>query len=133
MPFPLSANSLQNSTIFHSSANPDPTKVTTIAAGSDFGAFCLNGYLNGSSLVVDKFYETRSTVFSVAWLSSDVFSAGCRNGAIWLYDLRSGGRIQRIRHPSTVTHLRKADDLRLVVAGLQNNVSGSLFMYQKEA
>ena len=70
-----------------------------------------------------KVHKCESDIFALSWLSGDLLAGGSRDGRVMLYDQRSGGEAVRFKFPSAVNHLRKADDLRLVVAGLENNVS----------
>lgn len=51
------------------------------------------------------------------WLSSDVIASGLRNSTVFLHDLRSGGSATRLKHPHSVSKIRKVDEYRMVVGG----------------
>ncbi|ODQ53238.1 hypothetical protein SAICODRAFT_30281 [Saitoella complicata NRRL Y-17804] len=72
----------------------------------------------------------RSDVFSTMFLEPDVLAAGCRDGTVQLFDtrVREAG-VMKLRHGSSVTHMRNVQDHCLVVNGLQ----GSLEMYDLRA
>ncbi|KAL9107531.1 MAG: hypothetical protein Q9187_008416 [Circinaria calcarea] len=95
-----------------------------VATATESGVLFLRESQTGYHDWLEDYYETKSHVFAVSWQSPSLLAAGCRNGVVWLYDRRSGGKVQRLKHPSAVTHLRKVDEFRVVAAGLQNNVRG---------
>ena len=111
-----------HSTFYDSSANPDRTCSTTLAIAADTGVHFLKESQIHYTGWLDDFQQTNSAVFSVIWLSSTLLASGCRSGAVWLYDQRSHGKTLRLQNPSSVTHIRHADEWRLVIAGLQNNL-----------
>ena len=111
------------STFFDSSANPDQTSSTTLAIATDVGVLFLKESQIHDTDWFQEFHSTNSAVFSVTWLSSSLLASGCRNGAVWLYDRRSRGNTLRLQHPSSVTHVEHADEWRLVIAGLRNNLN----------
>ncbi|KAJ5670740.1 uncharacterized protein N7477_006103 [Penicillium maclennaniae] len=61
--------------------------------------------------------STHASVNAVEWLSSDVIASGLRNSTIFLHDLRSGGSAARLKHPHSVSKIRKVDEYRMVVGG----------------
>ncbi|MCJ1374534.1 hypothetical protein MMC20_005766 [Loxospora ochrophaea] len=117
----LSASADRDLTFFHSS--PSPSAQSTIAIATSHGVTLLvprdDGYLRNFVHVV---YHTTSNVLACAWLSSTVLAGGCRDGAVRLYDARSRGEAKRLQHPSAVCHLRRADEYRVVAAGLENSL-----------
>lgn len=64
-------------------------------------------------------------VVAVDWLGPNVILKGCQNGAVRLWDLRSGAasREPRLQHPSAINYVRSIDQNFLIVAGLQNEVN----------
>lgn len=77
--------------------------------------------------------SSHALVSSVEWLSSDVIAAGLKDSAIFLHDLRSGGTATRLQHNHAVVKIKKVDEYRLVVGGL-NSVRSSprIFLSQSE-
>ena len=68
--------------------------------------------------------RTVSDVLALSWLSANVASAGLRDGRILLWDHRSRGSAQRLRHPGTVCSLQQAEtENMLLVAGLRDSFS----------
>jgi hypothetical protein len=68
----------------------------------------------------------KADILALTWISHNTVALGCRNGKILLYDTRSGGSSQILRHPCLISKMARADDpSRLVVSGLQD----SLFLY----
>jgi hypothetical protein len=65
----------------------------------------------------------RSDALAVAYISDNVLAGGHRNGMVWLYDVRVSDQALRIQHSSSVTNIKVIDGNRLLVAGLQNQVS----------
>ena len=111
-----------SSTFYDSSANPDQTSSISLAIAADTGVLFLKESQIHYTDWLEDFHKTNSAVFSVNWLSPTLLTSGCRNGAVWLYDIRSQGKTLRIQHPSSVTHVKQADEWRLVIAGLQSNL-----------
>ena len=66
--------------------------------------------------------SSHALVNSVEWLSPTVIAAGLKDSTIFLHDLRSGGTATRLQHPHMVSRIRRVDEHRLVVAGI-NSVS----------
>ena len=61
-------------------------------------------------------------ILAVEFLSDSLLAAGCRDGSFWLHDLRSEGKVQRLRFPSAITHIKGLDEHKALVAGMENNV-----------
>jgi hypothetical protein len=61
--------------------------------------------------------SSHASVNAVEWLSSDVIASGLRNSTVFLHDLRSGGSATRLKHPHSVSKIRKVDEYRMVVGG----------------
>ena len=70
----------------------------------------------------------RGEAVTVDWLSPDVVLKGCRAGGVRLWDTRIGAESTepRILHPSAINHVRSVNENLVVVAGLNNEVSGVL-------
>ncbi|KAI9837608.1 MAG: hypothetical protein M1837_002942, partial [Sclerophora amabilis] len=68
-----------------------------------------------------------SDVLAVEFLSPPTLAAGLRNGRVELVDrrTRSEDKTLSIRHPSSVSHIKRLDERYVVVCGLEN----SLCMY----
>ncbi|KAJ4989072.1 hypothetical protein SVAN01_05510 [Stagonosporopsis vannaccii] len=65
-------------------------------------------------------------ILALSWLSPNTLAAGCRNGKIHLFDLRSGRANHALTHPYAISGLARADDAtRLICSGLQD----TLFLY----
>lgn len=74
----------------------------------------------GSGLV-----EGHSEVLAVDWLDTNVTLNGHRNGKVKLWDARTEGpegTSSRVQHPSTITHVRRTNDHKIAVAGLENQL-----------
>ena len=67
-------------------------------------------------------HKTQSDILAVHTGLPKTILAGARDGAVWLYDLRSRESVRRLKHPSAVTGIRSADEYRVVVAGMQDQV-----------
>ena len=57
-------------------------------------------------------------VTSVEWLSENVVAGGLRDSTVFLHDFRSNASATRLKHPSTVTGMRRVDEWRFVVRGV---------------
>ncbi|RJE22769.1 hypothetical protein PHISCL_04914 [Aspergillus sclerotialis] len=64
--------------------------------------------------------SSHAVVFTVEWLSSNVIAAGLKDSSIYLHDLRSGGTATRLQHSDGVSKIRRVDEYRLVVAGMNS-------------
>ena len=114
-----------------SSACPHPTR-------SDF-ALATNG---GTILVVEnqtgwgfgrhQLFENANNseidhtdVLAVDWQSINVVLSGCRDKTVRLWDVRVGephGTSLRLRHPSTINHVRRINDNSIIVAGMERQL-----------
>ncbi|KAI9823337.1 MAG: hypothetical protein M1832_002561 [Thelocarpon impressellum] len=64
-----------------------------------------------------------SDVLAIEFLTDAVFLAGMRDGAVESLDTREPRkRALAIRHPSAVTHVRRVDEHRVVVNGLESSL-----------
>lgn len=77
--------------------------------------------------------SSHASVNAVEWLSSDVIASGLRNSTIFLHDLRSGGSAARLKHPHSVSKIRKVDEYRMVVGGYNSVWKGFTLLYSLEA
>ena len=66
-----------------------------------------------------------SDTLSVEWLTPDIVLGGSRDGNIVLGDVRCQKAVYRLKHPSSVLHLRRVDNERIVAVGLMNSVRSS--------
>lgn len=110
-------------TIYDVKASPSKLYPSTVASASENGVALFEESETGYIDQHVETYRTPSNVLSLAWLSDTLLAAGSRDGYIRFYDQRSGGNVLRLRHPSSVVHLRSADEYRVVAAGLENSVS----------
>ncbi|KAL5333481.1 hypothetical protein BJX70DRAFT_61467 [Aspergillus crustosus] len=116
-------------------SSPAPTgEVPRFAIGTSDGLYTLEGFgsywslnkkpfPNDNSIGKPKRRQTDSShalITAVEWLSSDVIAAGLKDSTIFLHDTRSGGSAVRLQHPHAVTKLRKLDEYRIVVAGINS-------------
>ena len=64
-------------------------------------------------------------VLAVDWQSINVVLSGCRDKTVRLWDVRVGGlqgTSLRLRHPSTINHVRKLNDNSIIVAGMERQL-----------
>lgn len=64
-------------------------------------------------------------VLAVDWLSQNVVLNGCRDGSVRLWDVRARGiegTSYPLKHQSSITHVRKMNENRIVVAGIENQL-----------
>lgn len=64
-------------------------------------------------------------VLAVDWQSNNVVLNGCRDKTVRLWDIRVGGlegTSLRLRHPSTINHVRKLNDNSIIVAGMERQL-----------
>ncbi|KAL2868701.1 uncharacterized protein BJX67DRAFT_34095 [Aspergillus lucknowensis] len=116
-------------------SSPSPTgDVPRFAVGTSDGLYTLEGFgscwtLSKKSFPKDiaggitkyrRLESSHALITSVEWLSSDVIAAGLKDSTIFLHDIRSGGSATRLQHPHAVTKLRKLDQYRIVVAGINS-------------
>ena len=75
----------------------------------------------------DEVCASATDILAVDWLDENVVVAGGRDGAVRLWDARSRGKITRLQFPSCISQVKAIKGSRVVVAGLQDNVSVSFF------
>ena len=67
----------------------------------------------------------QSESLCIDWKSENVYSSGCRNGSIYLFDSRTKleqrGTL-RLRHHRSATRIRWVDGNHIVAAGVENKV-----------
>ena len=64
-------------------------------------------------------------VLAVDWQSVNVVLSGCRDGTVRLWDVRvrePHGTSLRLRHSSTINHVRKLNDNSIIVAGIEGQL-----------
>lgn len=71
----------------------------------------------------DEVCASATDILAVDWLDENVVVAGGRDGAVRLWDARSHGKSTRLQFPSCISHVKAIGGSRIVVAGLENNVS----------
>lgn len=102
---------------------PSPqSSAPTIALGTSHGINFLTE--TSSNWVEARTLTTTSDVFALEWMSANgVLAAGCRNGSVRIYDQRGKKMIgMELRHGSAVTGVRKVDEWKVVVCGLESRV-----------
>lgn len=67
-----------------------------------------------------QFSKTSSNVLSIDWQSVDVIAQGHRNGTVQLWDTRHNGTSLRLKHPSSINKIKRVDEHKLVVAGIEH-------------
>jgi len=108
------------------------TSNSTIAFGTSHGITLLAE--NPSNCIETCTLKLPSDVFALEWLGANgVLAAGCRNGSVRVYDQRSPAREGKtmggpLRHGSAVVGVRRVDEWRVVVCGLESKV-GSTFAH----
>ncbi|KAL4872730.1 hypothetical protein BDV12DRAFT_161426 [Aspergillus spectabilis] len=116
-------------------SSPSPTgDLPRFAVGTSDGLYTLEGFGSYWALSKKPFPNEKPTgkpkrrqtdtshalITAVEWLSPDVIAAGLKNSTIFLHDTRSNGSAARLQHPHAVTKLRKLDEYRIVVAGINS-------------
>ncbi|KAL6720232.1 hypothetical protein ACLMJK_002153 [Lecanora helva] len=75
-------------------------------------------------------------VFALDWLSGNVVMGGSRDGSVTLWDVRSssytGGTSTPVLHPSVINHIRRLNDNKVLVAGIENKMAIYDMRYLKE-
>ena len=70
--------------------------------------------------------DNQSTdVLAVDWQNINVVLSGCRDRTVRLWDVRVGephGTSLRLRHSSTINHVRKLNDNSIIVAGMERQL-----------
>jgi len=64
-----------------------------------------------------------SDVLAVRWLSPCLLVGGCRSGLVDLHDRRVPKKIKLLKHSSAVTSIRGIDEHRVLVAGMNHQVT----------
>ena len=67
----------------------------------------------------------RTEVLAVDWQNINVVLNGCRDKTVRLWDVRIAGlegTNVRLRHPSTINHVRKLNDNSIIVAGMERQL-----------
>lgn len=59
----------------------------------------------------------RSDCLTVKWLSPLLFMAGHRNGLVSLYDLRARSSVKRVMHGTTISSMKRVDNVRVLLHG----------------
>lgn len=75
----------------------------------------------------DEVCASATDILAVDWLDENVVVAGGRDGTVRLWDARSRGKTTRLQFPSCISQVKAINGSRVVVAGLQDNVSVSYF------
>lgn len=98
--------------------------------GSNANMFVLGGH-NITALVypmqaswqVEPHPVPNTDNLSVDWLDQNVFASGARSGDVFLRDTRSNGMSARFKFLGAINHVKKLDEHKIVVAGMNDNVS----------
>ena len=64
-------------------------------------------------------------VLAIDWQNINVVLNGCRDKTVRLWDIRIGGlegTSLRLRHPSTINHVRKLNENAIIVAGMERQL-----------
>jgi len=110
-------------TFWASSVKPTTTN-NDFAVGTSHGTFIIEEMNAGFSKTAKM--DTPRDVLAVDWLDQNVVMNGCRDGEVWLWDTRAEGRhacSNRISTPSCISRVRKVNDNKIVVAGIQRYCS----------
>ncbi|KAL4797434.1 hypothetical protein BDV19DRAFT_45464 [Aspergillus venezuelensis] len=124
------------SSLWCSAPSPIDGNMPRFAVGTSDGLYTLEGYGSYWALSKKPFPNdadktlgnpkrrrtdsSHALITAVDWLSSDVIAAGLKDSTIFLHDIRSGGSAARLQHPHAVTKIRKSDEWRIVVAGINS-------------
>ena len=120
-----------HTTLWASSAHPDESRSDFAVATSD-GTFLVEETETGYMISRHQWFSPNKSgqvlateILALDWLDSNVLLNGCREGTIRLWDVRTSGPEStslRIRHPSSVNHVRRVNENIIVVAGLQDQL-----------
>ena len=69
--------------------------------------------------------DLKTDVLAVDWQGINVVLSGCRDMTVRLWDVRVGephGISLRLRHPSTINHVRRLNDNSIIVAGMERQL-----------
>jgi hypothetical protein len=137
----------ENHRFFASPLPPQPNHGRLVDSFEKFSTWTHNPFSEGPSiscatawgdeLHIDKIWlrddpsqplgHTKSDILSLEYISRHVIAAGCRNGAIALYDdrVRENEGSVRIKHGDPVNHIARTDNtgIRLIAAG------GTMLLY----
>ncbi|KAI9735256.1 MAG: hypothetical protein M1834_001846 [Cirrosporium novae-zelandiae] len=95
----------------------------SFAVGTSYGCDVFTSSSDAWTRTMHQCYRTKTDHRAIEFLSPNIIIAGLLDGTLTLYDTRTGERrVQRLRHASKVTHLAAIDEMRVVCAGLQNNL-----------
>lgn len=116
---------IHHTSIWGACVSPDPSN-PTIAAATSRGICCI--YLGVSSTdqqcTVEK-EDDHSDVLAARWLSPFLLLGGCRSGLVELHDRRVRKKLNLLKHSSAATSIRSIDEHRVVVAGMNHQVSST--------
>ncbi|KAF6221607.1 hypothetical protein HO133_001573 [Letharia lupina] len=117
-----------------SAANPGHG-VCSFAIAASSGSILLRENEDEWALERSQCIQGQHEAVAVDWLGTNVVLKGCREGAIRLWDTRSGAESAepRIQHTSAINHTRSIDENFIVVAGLQNELCTYDIRYAKRA
>ncbi|KAL9044015.1 MAG: hypothetical protein Q9214_002819 [Letrouitia sp. 1 TL-2023] len=92
------------------------------------------GQYKGPHLQFDSMgpLSLQSDALSLDYQDHNVILSGYRNGSVGLWDTRSRASTVRLRHPSSVVHVRAMTGHRIAVAGLSNQLCVYDLRYTKE-
>lgn len=93
----------------------------TIAVATSRGVRCMYPTTNRNWAVDED--KDCSDVLAVRWLSPCLLMGGCRSGLVDLHDRRVPKKIKLLQHSSAVTGIRSIDEHRVVVAGMNHQVT----------
>ncbi|KAI9800413.1 MAG: hypothetical protein M1833_003299 [Piccolia ochrophora] len=120
----------KTSTLYCSAICPSGRRV---AIGSDRGVILMSQDSVGGSVQTlrnsdwkPRPFNTISDVLATEFLDNHTIAAGQRDGYIQLMDVRMdgrGGRVLRVKHPSSVTHVRQVDASKIIACGLQSSLN----------
>ena len=110
-----------------SAANPH-TDISTFAVAASNGSIILYESEGMWTHCQSPSMHGRGEAVAVDWLGPHVLLKGSKGGGVRLWDTRIGAESTepRIQHPSNLIHARSMDENLIVVAGLNNEVSGIL-------
>ena len=117
---------LSESTFWGSAAKPHPTSSEFVVAAGE--KVLLVYPREGWSWEIKPEFPspTRSDALAVDWLDTNVVLCGHRDGKVTLWDTRSSGihaRSSPIQHSACVSHVRRMNQSRIAVAGLEDQLS----------
>lgn len=116
---------LPDATFWAAAAKPDPAVSEFAVAGSSvvIRVFLRDGF--DWDMQVEHAASDRSDTLAADWLNTNVILSGHRDGSVILWDTRSSGKHARanpLKHSSCISHIRRLDPNRVVVAGLYDQV-----------